>query len=85
MRRFRVKRSEPGLVRVETRVRPAERAALVSRAAGCGVSQAEFLRVMLQLELEEAHPFSAAAYLRLAASQEQELERRGRVRASVAG
>jgi hypothetical protein len=35
---------------------------------------------MVRLELEEGNPYSAAAYLRMTASEEKELERRARVR-----
>lgn len=70
-------------MRVEFRVRPSEKQALASRAASSRVSLAQLLRVMTQLELEPENRYSAATYLRMAAGEEKEMERRGRVRAGV--
>jgi hypothetical protein len=80
LKRFRLKRGEPGLVLLQVRVRPGERRELAARARGARVSLAEFVRTMVRLELEEGNPYSAAAYLRMTASEEKELERRARVR-----
>lgn len=81
MKRFRVKKAEPGLVRVEYRLLRSEKAALASRAETAGVSVAEFLREMTRIELHDDNPYTAAAYLRLRAVEARELERRDRVRA----
>lgn len=80
LKRFRLRKGEPGLVLLQVRVRPEERRELAARARRGRVSLAEFVRTMVRIELEEGNPYSASAYLRMAAGEERELARRDRVR-----
>jgi hypothetical protein len=80
VKRFRTKRCEPGLVLLQARLRPSDKAALARKAHGSGVSLAEYVRVMTGLELEESNPYSASAFLRMRAVEDRELERRERAR-----
>lgn len=78
--RYRVKKADPGLVRVEFRLKPSEKALLASRANKSRVSLAELLRQMTRIELHEENPYSAGAYLAMASAEDKEMERRERAR-----
>jgi hypothetical protein len=80
LKRFRVKKGEPGLVLLQVRMTPASKRELVRRAQRNRVSLAEFVRTMTRIELHDENPYSAESYLRMSAAEDRELERRERVR-----